>query len=173
MHLFICFCHPWKHLANSSSRRRFSSLVTVFLISGQDEKWVLSSHFSVRERAKSHLVLALGNTEGGHELWILVWPTTDRILCRCAVMVEKPWLVTPQFPGHPIISSDLWFPVGVEFFPNHWHRQSAIISDSSGDIVRFWCGRSCWLEVILHFLASILETFVPFKICVLAATFLL
>ena len=56
MHFCIRSCHPRKHLANSSSWRLFSSLVTALLISPENEKLVpFITLFSLGKSQKSQV----------------------------------------------------------------------------------------------------------------------
>jgi len=107
MHFCIHFCHPWKHLANSSSSWKvFSFLVTALLIYLKTKNKFLSPQFSAWERAKSHRVLDLGNMGGGQELWFLSWSIVASHWSHC-VQVHC-YFLHPKFihflhpgPDHP------------------------------------------------------------------------
>jgi len=171
MHFCVHSFYPLNNLANSSYWKLFSSLVTAFLISSEDEKLVPFTALFSLERAKSHRVFDLENTGSGQELWFLFWPLAASHWLHCVQVhchFSHPQIIHishPKIIHHNFLH---WFPVvEAEFIPNQLHCQSAIILHqllhSWDAIISFRCGRSSGLEAIFNFLTSILEMFVPFK----------
>ena len=83
----------WSSLASLSLRLWFLLKIKNEFLLSQSSAW---------EKAKSHTVLDLGNTEGGQELrFVFLTKSCLTLTALCAgafVMVEEPWLVTPQCP---------------------------------------------------------------------------
>ena len=127
MYFCMQFCHPQKHLVKSSSMSllTWAPLSLRPLFPSETKNKSLSSQLSVSEKVTRLLVWGIVKVVKRFYLFFGPEPLhTNCLVCRCIVMEEKPWLITPQFPSADSVvrlgSSDIICTVNLQSLRTSW-----------------------------------------------------